>query len=193
MGIFCLFISPFSIEFMLSQNTSVAITSDSPSLEDFQEFLKGLLVKLRSESQSKSLKIADLATEFGYSLEEIGDFLTVIKMNFELYQCLNLQSSSSKSTNNIQIKISVKQLQILSDFHYITHQFPLRSCNKHPEIQKFIETFPSLVSKKNSGFITSPLGNAIAQQALAFKRLNSFPKSIQVDNHEILIQSDEVA
>jgi hypothetical protein len=168
---------------------SIQIQDETDVLKGFKGFLNALLKKVHSNSNPGSLSMAELASEFDYTIDEIKEFLEIIKLNFELYQSLNRnepvkQEQNAKST---KLKMSIKQLQILSDFHYISSKFPIKSFVKHVEFAKLIEEFPVLFAKNPKGYTTAELGSAIAQQVLAFKRLNTFPKSLQVLNYEISI------
>jgi hypothetical protein len=157
---------------------------------EFKTFIHTLLEKFRSNPNTSSLSLADLADEFGYSIDNIKDFLEIIKLNFELYQSLNRKEPEKKelSTSKYKIKMAIKQLQTLSDFFYISGKFPIKSFDKYHEFAKLMGEFPMLFQKQSNGYSTTELGTSIAQQILAFKRLNNFPKSFRIQEYEIQIQ-----
>ena len=179
---------------MIRTDVSIHVEEEKPSITEYKDFLEGLLAKIQQSPQTKSLRITDLSEEFNYSIEDVKDFLELVKLNFQLYQALNQQSSSIKSASSENsISMSIRQLQNLSDFHYISSKFPVKSTStsKHPEFLALIEKFPKFVVNDKKGYITSEIGAAVAQQVLAYKRLNSFPKAITVNNLEIKILQEE--
>jgi hypothetical protein len=168
--------------------SEIANLSDSHEniikLRDFQRFVQDLLSKIKDHPSFTSLKISDLATNTGFSFDTIRDYLETIKLNFELYQALKTVNPKKKPTTSI----SLKQLQTLSDFYYISSKFPLPHLSTNAKFQTLATIFPIFFTHSINGWQTSPIGQSIAQQALAFQRLNTYPQHLQCDDLDLQIQ-----
>jgi hypothetical protein len=86
------------------------------------------------------------------------------------------------------LAISLSQLQTLSDFYYISSKFPLPDLSSNTKFQALTTTFPSFFTHSDKGWQTSSMGQSLAQQVLAFQRLNSYPKHLQCEDLDLLIQ-----
>jgi hypothetical protein len=151
-----------------------------PSFEAYSEFLLLLLAKVKATPQLSGLKIADLATEFSLSIEVVRDFLLTIKSTFELYQVLNRGDGSQTG-----YAITVSELQTLADFYYISAQLPISKLNDR--MNALLKKFPFFFVKSKDKWGTSSIGQTIAQQYLAYKKLNTFPPSLNSENIELQI------
>lgn len=158
-------------------------TTDESSLHQYKIFIQDLLVKIKRTSEVPNLKIGDLASNTGLSLDIIREYLETIKLTFELYHALKTVTPKK----NPAIKISLKQLQTLSDFYYISSKFPLPDLSTNENFSSLTKFFPLFFTHSEKGWQTSSLGQSIAQQILAFQRLNTYPDNIQFDELDLRI------
>jgi hypothetical protein len=154
--------------------------ADSPhlSFEEYSEFLHHLLTKVQSHPKLSGLNIAELAQECALPVESVRDFLLTIKSTFQLYQLLNKGDTAQANHT-----ISVYELQTLADFYYISSQLPISKLNE--KMNALLKKFPFFFVKSKDKWGTSSIGQTIAQQYLAYKKLNTFPPSLNSENIEL--------
>jgi hypothetical protein len=170
---------------MSTHSTDSFPHSLDPSFEAYSEFLLLLLAKVKATPQLSGLKIADLAAEFSLSIETVRDFLLTIKSTFELYQVLN-----KGDTTQTGYRITVSELQTLADFYYISAQLPISKLNYRMNV--LLKKFPFFFVKSKDKWGTSSIGQTIAQQYLAYKKLNTFPPTLNSENIELqLVEKNE--